>query len=194
MIVTNASSLSAKKIVILDRDGVINLDSPDYIKTAAEWIPIPGSIEAIARVSRAGYHVVIATNQSGLGRGLFDEDDLAQIHHKLRYMVEEAGGAIEGIYYCPHLPSDGCTCRKPATGLLSQIEQEMNSKLSDCWFIGDSEKDVEAARAYGCLPALVKTGNGIMAASTLNLPGLEPVPVFDDLANAIDQLYFSNHV
>lgn len=194
MIVTHAAPLSVKKIVILDRDGVINIDSPDYIKTPDEWIPIPGSIEAIARVNKAGYRVVVATNQSGLGRGLFDEYTLAQIHHKFRYMVEESGGLIDGIFYCPHLPDDGCACRKPATGLLTQIEQEMNSKLSDCWFIGDSEKDVEAARAFGCLPALVKTGNGLNAASKLNQTGLAPVPLFDDLADAIDQLFFPNHV
>lgn len=180
----------AAKIVVLDRDGVINQDSPDYIRTAEQWIPIPNSIEAIARLSKAGFKVAVATNQSGLARGYFDEYALAQIHHKLCYMVEEAGGLVDGVFYCPHAPDAHCHCRKPATGLLQQIEQELNCCLKDCYFIGDSLKDVQAAVSHGCLPVLVRTGNGAVAERELAGSVTVPVQVFDDLAQAIEQLYF----
>lgn len=172
------------KFVILDRDGVINFDSPDYIKTRDEWQPIPGSIEAIAALSRAGYEIVVATNQSGLGRGLFGLDELEAMHQKLCALVEERGGRIGSIFYCPHLPQDGCTCRKPATGLLDAAEREYACSLAGSVVIGDSMKDIELARAKACRPILVSTGNGIATSAALGA-GDADVRVFNDLAAAV---------
>ncbi|MFT5483335.1 MAG: D-glycero-D-manno-heptose 1,7-bisphosphate phosphatase [Halieaceae bacterium] len=158
----------APKLIILDRDGVINVDSPDYIKSAHEWVPIEGSIAAIGRLHRAGYRIVIATNQSGIGRGLFDRDILEGMHNKLREMVDKEGGVIDGIYYCPHLPEDGCLCRKPATGLLDAISRDYSTSLSGVPMVGDSLKDLEVALATGCRPILVQTGKGADTESKLN--------------------------
>lgn len=127
-----------KPLVILDRDGVINEDSDEYVKSLAEWIPIPGSIEAIARLSKAGVTVVVATNQSGIGRGLFDLDDLEAMHARLNELVLEQGGELSGIFYCPHAPEDDCHCRKPAPGLLDAISTEFNRDLTGVPLIGDS--------------------------------------------------------
>lgn len=190
MIVTESAPSLPQKVVILDRDGVINQDSADYIRSADEWIPIPGSIEAIARLSHAGYRVVVATNQSGLARGYFDEYALAQIHHKLCSMVEDAGGILEGIFYCPHAPDANCSCRKPGTGLLLQIEKELDCELSGCVFIGDSDKDLLAASAHGCKPVLVRTGNGSAVEASFDTTRRHNIPVFDNLYEAIEQLYF----
>lgn len=191
MSVANTRQQSTARIVVLDRDGVINQDSPGYIKSADEWIPLPGSIEAIARLYAADIRVAIATNQSGLARNLFDEYALAQMHHKLCYMVEEAGGLVDGIFYCPHAPDAGCGCRKPATGLLRRIETELQVSLAGCYFIGDSDKDLQAAISHGCKPVLVRTGNGANTERGLATQSGPTVPVFDDLAQAIDQLFFS---
>ena len=147
--------------VILDRDGVINQDSDSYVKSAEEWVPIAGSIEAMARLSRAGWRVVIATNQSGLARGLFDGAALAAMHDKLCGLVEAAGGKVDGIFYCTHGPDAGCECRKPGTGLLQQIEREFAVSLQGCWFVGDSLRDLQAAQRFGCQPVLVRTGKGL---------------------------------
>lgn len=149
------------KLVILDRDGVINQDSPDYVKAADEWIPIPGSIEAIAQLTGADYEIVIATNQSGIGRGLFNERELAEMHTKMHNLVEQAGGKITEIFYCPHKPEDECDCRKPKTGLLEAIAEKFATQLKGIPFVGDSLKDIEAARTMGCEPILVKTGKGL---------------------------------
>jgi D-glycero-D-manno-heptose 1,7-bisphosphate phosphatase len=172
------------KIVVLDRDGVINADSTAYIKSADEWIPIPGSIHAIASLCKAGYTVCVASNQSGIGRGLFDTDALSAIHNKLCVAVEEAGGEVAGIFYCPHLPADRCECRKPGVGLLQQIEAEFHCSLSSASFIGDSLKDVQAALTFGCTPMLVRTGKGLQTETELRELQLEAVAVFDDLAAA----------
>lgn len=180
-------------IVILDRDGVINEDSPDYIKSPQEWIPIPGSIYSIARLCRAGYRVVIATNQSGIARGLFDESMLSQIHLKLCSMVEKEGGSISGIFYCPHAPEENCACRKPATGLLTQIQTEMRSPLSGCYLIGDSNKDIQAAISFGCVPVLVRTGNGVATEQLLASAAQTRCEVFDNLADAVSHLFFGGH-
>ena len=176
------------KIIVLDRDGVINEDSDLYIKTADEWIPIPGSLEAIANLHIAGYLVVIASNQSGLGRQLFDEYALANIHYKLCSMVEDVGGLVDGIFYCPHQPEDNCLCRKPATGLLEQIEQEYACSLHGCYLVGDSYKDIQAAQSFGLNPILVRTGNGIRTEQELVSKGSAIIPVFDDLASAVNEL------
>lgn len=169
------------KLVILDRDGVINYDSEHYIKSAEEWRPIPGSLEAIALLNRKGYIVVVATNQSGIGRGLYGEEALTEIHRKMHLALEQVGGKIEKIFYCPHLPTMACECRKPAPGLLKQIAAHYNCDLTGVPFVGDSLRDVRAACAVGCLPILVRSGNGAAAEALLH----EVAPsalVFDDLA------------
>jgi len=176
-------------LLILDRDGVINEDSDDYIRTLEEWIPIPGSIEAIADLSRAGFQIAIATNQSGLSRGFFTLDTMEEIHASLCQLVEEEGGRIAGIFYCPHLPGEGCTCRKPATGLLQAIEAELGESAVGAYFIGDSLKDLQAAQAYGCLPVLVTTGKGadtldILASGNADLTQLKGTPVYANLLEA----------
>ena len=179
------------KLIILDRDGVINQDSDDYIKSADEWLPIPGSIEAIARLCQAGYSVAVATNQSGLGRELFDLDALEAIHDKMRGLVESAGGHIAGIYYCPHLPTAGCQCRKPAPGLLDAIAEDFSTSLSGIAFIGDSLKDLQAGVERQCLPILVRTGKGTGSEKKLayEINGLvRSAEVHDDLASAVDNL------
>jgi len=176
------------KIIVLDRDGVINQDSDDYIKSAEEFIPIKGSIAAIARLCAAGFKVVVATNQSGLSRKYFDEDQLSEIHHLLCSMVEQAGGIIDGIFYCPHLPDEGCSCRKPKTGLLEQIENEFACKLEGCYFVGDSLKDIQAARSFDCNPILVRTGKGLITEQKLSDTNDVSVPVHDDLANAVSHI------
>ncbi|MEQ8408735.1 MAG: D-glycero-beta-D-manno-heptose 1,7-bisphosphate 7-phosphatase [Gammaproteobacteria bacterium] len=175
------------KIVVLDRDGVINQDSPDYIKSADEWLPIPRSIEAIAQLHQAGFLVAVATNQSGLARDYFDAFTLAQIHQKLAMTVEAAGGLVSGIFYCPHGPDDGCTCRKPGVGLLQQIEAELRVSLPGHCFIGDSLRDLQCARDYAMQPVLVLSGNGIKTREQLAENRLGDTPVFADLLDAVQQ-------
>ncbi|QGU33284.1 D-glycero-beta-D-manno-heptose 1,7-bisphosphate 7-phosphatase [Thermochromatium tepidum] len=148
------------QLLILDRDGVINQDSDDYIKSPDEWVPIPGSLEAIARLSHAGFRIAVATNQSGLARGLFGLETLNAIHRRLRDRVESEGGRIEMIAFCPHGPNDGCNCRKPRPGLLLEIAARFDVDLSAVPFIGDSLGDIQAARAAGARPWLVRTGKG----------------------------------
>lgn len=172
------------KLIILDRDGVINYDSDNYIKNEDEWIPLPGSIEAISHLTKAGFTVCIATNQSGLARGLFTEFDLARMHETMRAQVEKQGGNIEAIFYCPHGPDDGCKCRKPATGLLEQMESQFSQSVKNAWFIGDTEKDIDAAISQQCKPILVLTGKGSLTKSTINPHKLLEIPVFDDLFSA----------
>lgn len=176
-------------LVILDRDGVINEDSDDYIKSVDEWIPLPGSIAAIAKLSNAGFDVVIATNQSGLGRGLFTLDDLEAMHQRLVGLVEDAGGRIAGIFYCPHTPEDECDCRKPKPGMIDAIADVMGEDVSGCPIVGDSLRDLQAGAARGCKPILVKTGKG---AQTLTKLGADPISSFTvvvaDLAAAADHI------
>lgn len=176
-------------LIVLDRDGVINEDSDTYIRSLADWHPIAGSIAAIADLSRAGFRVAIATNQSGLGRGYLSLEDLEAIHDRLCRQVEEEGGEIAGIFYCPHLPKEGCGCRKPATGLLQAIETDLGESPRGAIFIGDSLKDLQAASAFGCRPVLVKTGKGAatakaLAAGKVELRDPEAVAVYADLAAA----------
>ncbi len=174
-------------LLILDRDGVINHDSENYIRSLADWQPVKGSVESIARLSRAGFRVVIATNQSGLSRGYFTLDDLEAIHQHLCQLVEEQGGTVTGIFYCPHLPDEGCACRKPGTGLLDAIAAETGESVSGCYFVGDSLKDLQAARARDCQPVLVLTGKGEatlqqLQAGNAELRDPQSVPVYNDLA------------
>lgn len=175
-------------LVIIDRDGVINYDSDDFIKSPDEWEPIPGSLAAIARLYQGGWRVVVASNQSGVGRGLFSEEDLEAIHRRMRQAVEASDGGIDGIYYCPHHPNENCVCRKPLPGLLDAISRDYETPLRDVWFIGDSLRDVEAARAAGAVPVLVLSGNGQKARQEIDD---DEVAVYDDLAAAADALLAS---
>jgi D-glycero-D-manno-heptose 1,7-bisphosphate phosphatase len=175
------------RLVILDRDGVINHDSDDFVKTPAEWLPIDGSIDAIARLSRAGFTVAIATNQSGVGRKLIDKPALDAMHDKLRSLVRKAGGDVEHIAYCPHLPDDGCECRKPAPGLLKQLSRQYGVPLDGVPFVGDSERDLKAARAVNARPILVLTGCGGNTAADLRQRG-DSVETFADLDAAASAL------
>lgn len=178
---------SPANIIVLDRDGVINHDSKDYIKTVDEWRPIPGSIEAIASLCKAGYRIAVATNQSGIGRGYYDEIALAQMHGKMRDLLEEAGGCLHTVCYCPHAPNENCNCRKPATGLLEQIGAELNDSLDGCVFIGDSLKDMQAAIAFRMRPVLVRTGNGVQTEKQLHQLSSD-VLVYDSLSEAATEI------
>ena len=147
-------------IVILDRDGTINQDSDDYIKSPEEWVALPGAIDAIAKLNHAGWRVVIASNQSGLGRGLFDVATLNQMHDKMNKALANAGGRVDAIFYCPHTPDDHCDCRKPLPGLFQQIGERFNVDLKEVHAVGDSLRDAQAAATSGCVPHLVLTGKG----------------------------------
>lgn len=173
------------RIVVLDRDGVINVDSANYIKSAEEWQPLPGSISAIAGLFKKGYQVYIATNQAGLARDLFDLKALEQMHSKLISLVEREGGQIAGIFFCPHHPDERCACRKPKPGLLRQIEAASKTSLEDQPFVGDSLKDIEAAKAIGAKPILVRTGNGRETETQLTETNVD---IFDDLKAFVNQL------
>jgi len=170
------------KLVILDRDGVINEDSPSFIKSPEEWVAIPGSLDAIARLNHAGYHVVIATNQSGVGRGLFDMATLNAIHEKLYRALAQVGGRVDAIFYCPHAADANCECRKPKTGMFRAIGERFNTSLAGVPAIGDSGRDIEAAAAMGARPMLVRTGKGLKTLAAGGLPA--GTQVFDDLAAA----------
>lgn len=148
------------KLIILDRDGVINHDSDAYVKTPGEWLPLPGSLEAIARLSHSGYRVVVATNQSGIARGLFDLSILASIHAKMLQAAAAAGGRIDAIFFCPHGPADGCACRKPRPGLFVEALERFGAAPGQTYAVGDQLRDLQAAHASGCRPVLVLTGKG----------------------------------
>jgi D-glycero-D-manno-heptose 1,7-bisphosphate phosphatase len=171
------------KLVILDRDGVINYDSDLYIKSPDEWRPIPGSLEAIARLTQWGYRVVVATNQSGIGRGLFVMDKLNAIHDKMIKSVAQAGGRIDAVFFCPHTNADKCGCRKPKPGMLEEIAVRYNADLEGVPAVGDSLRDLEAAVAVGAQPMLVLTGKGKKTQMDPNLP--PGTIVFPDLAAAV---------
>lgn len=175
-----------QRVVILDRDGVINEDSDNYIKSLDEWKPYPQAIEAIRRLTSHGWTVAVATNQSGIARGYYDEATLAQMHDRLMELVRSAGGSIAHIAYCPHGPDDGCTCRKPETGLLEAIQHALKlESLEGAWMVGDSLRDLQAGMAMGCHPALVRTGKGKQTEARYRL---DKVLVVDDLAAFADYL------
>ena len=179
------------KIVILDRDGVINEDSDAFVKTLDEWIPIEGSIEAIARLYGHGFTVAVATNQSGIGRGLIDEDELEAMHAHLQELVHDAGGDIATIAYCPHKPEDYCDCRKPQSGLFDQIAATLGSDLDGAFVVGDSLRDLQAGTARGCVPVLVRTGKGEKTEQAIaddDSGEFGDVAVFDNLDEAADYL------
>ncbi len=174
------------KLIILDRDGVINHDSDDYIKSEEEWEAIPGSLDAIARLNRAGYRIVVATNQSGLARGKFSYADLHAIHRKMHTHLGQYGGSIEAIFFCPHAPEDDCSCRKPKPGMLHEISRRLRRPLYKSIFIGDKISDIQAALSVKAKPVLVKTGAGKDTLAANDLP--KEVSVYDDLASATDAL------
>ncbi len=168
------------KFIILDRDGVINEDSDVYVKSAAEWRPLRGSAEAIARLNHSGYRVVVATNQSGIGRGLFDTATLNLMHAKMHRVVAQAGGRIDAVFFCPHKNDDRCACRKPKPGMYLEIARRFNRDLNAVPAVGDSLRDLVAASAVGCQPILVRTGKGLHTEASGGLP--DGTLVFDDLA------------
>ena len=170
------------KLAILDRDGVINYDSDHYIKSPAEWRPIPGSIEAIARLNQGGFRVAVATNQSGIGRGLFDMATLNAINDKMMEMVFRHGGRIDALFFCPHTAAEECNCRKPRTGMLEEIAARFHADLKGVPCVGDSLKDVQAAESVGAQPILVLTGKGRRTQEEGGLP--RKTLVFEDLAEA----------
>jgi D-glycero-D-manno-heptose 1,7-bisphosphate phosphatase len=174
------------RLIILDRDGVINHDSDDFIKSPAEWVPIPGSLEAIARLNQAGYRVVVATNQSGVARGLFDIKTLNAIHQKLHAAAHQAGADVDAIFYCPHAADDNCDCRKPKPGMLQTIASRFGVSLKGVPNVGDSLRDLQAGYGVGCVPYLVLTGKG---ERTRDKGGLPPgTLIFPDLASVVDSL------
>jgi D-glycero-D-manno-heptose 1,7-bisphosphate phosphatase len=174
--------------IILDRDGVINEESDVYIKNPDEWLPIPGSLQAIAALNKAGHSVVIATNQSGIARGLYTEEGLKQIHNKMLQALAKEGGHIDGIFYCPHHPDQNCFCRKPQPGLLLQIAQQYDVDLQKALFIGDSMRDITCAKAVGCKPILVKTGKGLTTLAMQSHWDIKEVPVFANLQTAVAKI------
>lgn len=177
------------KLVILDRDGTINVDSDEYIKSADEWVPMPGALEAIARLNHAGWHVAVATNQSGLGRGLYDIGALNAMHAKMLKMLGALGGRIDAVFYCPHAPEDHCACRKPLPGLFEQIGERFGVDLAGVPCVGDTLRDVQAGAAVGCVPHLVLTGKGAGYRGR-ELPDQFPsgTQVHEDLAAFVDHL------
>ena len=174
------------KLIILDRDGVINFDSDHFIKSPAEWKPIPGSPEAIARLTQAGYRVVVASNQSGIERGLFDMDTLNAIHEKMHQSVKTAGGRIEAIFYCPHAADANCICRKPKPGMFERIAECFNADLAETHAVGDSLRDLQAAATAGARPVLVLTGKGRGTQEKGGMP--EGTLVFEDLAAVVEHI------
>jgi len=170
------------KLVILDRDGVINFDSAQFIKSPDEWKPIPGSLEAIARLNQAGFRVVLVTNQSGVGRGLFDMTTLNAIHDKMHKTLAQYGGRIDALFYCPHAADSNCNCRKPKAGMFQEIARRFNVSLINVPSVGDSLRDLQASAAVGAQPMLVLTGKGQQTQATGGLP--EGTLVFADLGEA----------
>lgn len=168
------------KLIVLDRDGVINFDSDRFIKTPEEWRPIPGSLEAIASLNQRGYHVVVATNQSGIGRGLLDMAAFNAINDKMTRALGQVGGRIDAVFYCPHAADSHCECRKPRPGMLREIGRRFNSDMKDVPAVGDALRDLQAAHEVGAAPILVLTGKGKITLKEGNLP--PETQVFDDLA------------
>ncbi len=174
------------KLIVLDRDGVINEDMERPVADPDEWIPLPGSLEAIARLHQAGWHVAVATNQSGISRGLLALDTLHAIHQRMHETVNKAGGKIDVVAFCPHKDSDQCSCRKPAPGMLYTISERLNIDLSTVVVVGDSLRDMQAAMATAAKPVMVRTGKGQKTLD--NNKGLEHIPAYDDLASYVNTL------
>ena len=169
------------KLILLDRDGVINQDSPDYVKTPEEWIPIKGSLEAIAKLCKAGWHIIVVSNQSVIGRGLATPERVAKIHAKMQRLLELHGGQVDALFFCPHHPDEHCRCRKPKTGLFEDIANRTNIDLRHVPYVGDTMKDINAAKAIGAQAILVRSGQGAATEANLKLP--KRVLIFDTLSD-----------
>jgi D-glycero-D-manno-heptose 1,7-bisphosphate phosphatase len=174
------------KLVILDRDGVINQDSANFIKNPNEWVAIPGSLEAIALLNQSGYRVAIATNQSGVSRGLFDMATLNCIHDKMRRALATVGERIDAVFYCPHSADDNCDCRKPKTGMIKEIAKRFSVELNQVFAVGDALRDIQAFSNSGCKTILVRTGKGEETLSNGNLP--DDIAVCSDLSEAVQHI------
>lgn len=174
------------KLIILDRDGVINFDSDQFIKSPEEWKPIPGSLEAIARLNQAGYRVAVATNQSGIGRGLFDMPTLNAIHDKMHKQLAQVGGRVDAIFFCPHTNESNCECRKPKSGMIEEVAIRFGVSLKGVPAVGDSLRDLEAASRLGAQPYLVLTGKGAKTQAKGGLP--EGTLIHPDLASVVSSL------
>ena len=179
------------KLVILDRDGTINEDRDDFVKSPDEWVPLPGALEAIARLNHAGWHAVVATNQSGIGRGTFDMATLNAMHVKMNQLLAKQGGRLDAVFFCPHGPAEACECRKPLPGLFTQIAERFGVDLAEVPVVGDSLRDLQAGAAVGCSPHLVRTGKAArldaaqIEALCAQVPGTQ---VHDDLAAFVESL------
>ena len=180
------------KLVILDRDGVINQDSANFIKSPNEWIPIPGSLEAIALLNQSGYRVAVATNQSGISRGLFDMTTLNSIHDRMHRELAQFGGRIDAIFYCPHTADEHCHCRKPDTGMIEEIGNRFSLELQDVPAVGDALRDLQAFASAGCQPILVRTGKGEATLAAAEIDKNKALPantwVCADLAEAVQRI------
>lgn len=172
------------KLIILDRDGVINQDSDDYIKSVDEWQPVPGSMQAMGKLCQSGYTLIVATNQSGIARGYFDLSTLHAMHVKMGKLLEQYGGQVDAVFFCPHGPDDKCNCRKPKDGLLRDIASRYQTNLTGVPVIGDSLRDIQSARSVGARPILVRTGKGERTLQK-HADELADVPVYKDLAEAV---------
>lgn len=172
------------RLIILDRDGVINQDSLEYIKSPAEWVPLPGSIDAIARLHKQGFKIAIATNQSGIARGLYSEETLQQIHDKLQSLVRACGGKIDCIQYCPHMPDAGCACRKPKPGMLHAIAKQLGCSLEHAIMVGDRHTDVLVAMHVGVKPMVVLSG----MTDKKQIQSIQKVPIFTSLQSCVDEI------
>ncbi len=174
------------KLVVLDRDGVINADSDAYVRSVDEWVPLPGSLQAIARLNAAGWRVVVATNQSGIARGYYTVDTFHAMQNKMQALLAQLGGTVEGVFFCPHGPGDRCPCRKPRTGLFQDIARRLNVNLEGVPAVGDSLRDLQAAARVGARPVLVRTGKGRRTEADGGLP--PGTQVFDDLHAFVQSL------
>lgn len=181
--------MTRSKFIVLDRDGIINHDSPHYIKSADELILIPGSLDAIARLTAAGYRIGVATNQSGITRGYFTENGLAAIHQKMQVAVLEAGGCIEEVVYCPHMPDDGCFCRKPQPGMLHELARRFDCELPDLCFIGDRASDIQAAKSVGAQALFVHSP----MTDAVSMMAHSDVLTFSSLAECVDHILGVTH-
>lgn len=178
--------MTSMKLIILDRDGTINEDRDDFVKTPDEWVPIPGALEAIARLNHAGWHTVVATNQSGLGRGTFDMATLNAMHTKMNQLLAKQGGRIDAVFFCPHAADANCNCRKPKSGMIEEIAARYNMSLEGVPAVGDSLRDLEATARLGAQPILVLTGKGSKTRAAGGLP--QNTLIFPDLAAAVATL------
>ena len=178
------------KLIILDRDGVLNLDSDAFIKSPQEWLPIPGSLEAMARLNQAGYRVMVATNQSGIARGLFSMTTLNAIHQKMHAAAQQVGAHFDAVFFCPHAADDNCDCRKPRPGMLLSLAQRLGVSLKGVPTVGDSLRDLQAGFVAGCVPYLVLTGKGEKTRDTGGLP--PGTTIFPNLAAVVDKLLDAN--